>query len=358
MNKILSVIVPTYNMESLLPRCLNSLLVDETIEDIEVLVVNDGSKDGSLAVALDYECRYKKSVRVIDKPNGNYGSTINAALPIATGKYVKILDSDDWFDTSVLICFIDELKRCDVDLVVTPFTQLWPGGKKEVVRYNTMGKEVYEHGRVYDADTIFGDGFIRFFLMHAISYRTDLLREIGYRQTEGISYTDTQWASYPIFYIENIVFLNLKLYQYNIDREGQTMDPAVVMKSIGQLGKVTDEMLNFYRNFDFSKVSDNRKRFLKQYFENRLRIMYKLYLLDMPRDDFDKESLMLMDEKYSKLCNEFGFRIRLFPENKLLRIDYIKYWHIHQSRWPKWLEKTNHLIDVVIKWLYVKVFRR
>ena len=107
--KLLSLIIPTYNMDALLPRCLDSLLVPATLKRLEVMVVNDGSRDGSLAVANSYRERFPQTVTVIDKPNGNYGSTINAALPIAQGKYVKILDADDWFDTTALVTFLDRL---------------------------------------------------------------------------------------------------------------------------------------------------------------------------------------------------------------------------------------------------------
>ena len=93
MSKLLSIIIPTYNMEALLPRCLDSLLVDGALEQLEAIVVNDGSRDGSLAIANSYKERFPDTVTVIDKPNGNYGSTINAALPVAKGKYVKVLDA-------------------------------------------------------------------------------------------------------------------------------------------------------------------------------------------------------------------------------------------------------------------------
>ena len=195
--KLLSLIIPTYNMEALLPRCLDSLLVPATLERLEVMVVNDGSRDGSLAVANSYRERFPQTVTVIDKPNGNYGSTINAALPVAQGKYVKILDADDWFDTTALVTFLDRLADISADMVVTHFTVLHDDGTHELTKYNVYGREPYDYGRVYPLDDVLRDGHIRFFLMHALAYRTELLRTMGYRQTEGISYTDTEWACYP-----------------------------------------------------------------------------------------------------------------------------------------------------------------
>ena len=100
MNKLLSIIIPTYNMEKYLHKCLDSLVVsDENMVRLEVLVINDGSKDTSSQIAHEYEDKYSKTIRVVDKDNGNYGSCINRGLKEATGKYVKVLDADDYLDT-------------------------------------------------------------------------------------------------------------------------------------------------------------------------------------------------------------------------------------------------------------------
>ncbi|MBO7234216.1 MAG: glycosyltransferase family 2 protein [Paludibacteraceae bacterium] len=355
--KLLSIIIPTYNMEALLPRCLDSLVSAQHADVLDVLVVNDGSKDASSAIGHDYEERYPGIVTVIDKPNGNYGSTINAGMLHAKGKYVKVLDSDDWFDTSALDKMLEALVTLQADMIVTHFSQLGPGSAKEVVRYNTMGREPYEYGRVYDLDAVLKDEYIRFFLMHALAYRTELLREIAYQQTEGISYTDTEWATLPVFHATSICFLNLNVYQYNLDRGGQTMAPEVLMRSIPQLEKVNRRLVAYYREHK-DGLSAIRSCFMKQYYENRMRILYKLYLLDMPRKDFRAEDLQRMDDELWLICKELGLLPVLYPENKLLRFDYIKYWHKYHRRWPRWFECFNHCVDVVVKWLYVHIFRR
>ena len=170
-----------------------------------------------------------------------------------------------------------------------------------------------------------------------------MLRDMGYRQTEGISYTDTEWASVPVYVAQTIVFFPLNVYQYNMDREGQTMDPKVLMKSVRQLDRVFAGLLEFYRTYDKAQLSEIRKNFIRQYLANRVRILYKIYLLDMPRKDFEPKELDL--------------DVRLYPENKLLRIDYVKYWHKYGKRWPVWLEWINKKVDVVVKGLYVILFR-
>ena len=120
MNKILTIIIPTYNMEKYLRRCLDSLIIDEEgMKQLEVLVINDGSKDSSSQIAHEYQDKYPDTYRVIDKENGNYGSCINRGLKEATGKYVKVLDSDDTYDNHSLVEYLQTLNTIDVDIIVT-----------------------------------------------------------------------------------------------------------------------------------------------------------------------------------------------------------------------------------------------
>ena len=359
MEKLLSIIIPTYNMEALLPLCLDSLLVPETIEQLEVVVVNDGSKDRSLSIAREYESRFPRCVSVIDKPNGNYGSTINAALPVIKGKYVKILDADDTFDTRSLVQMLDALQKVDVDFAVTHFTILKADGTTELAKYNLYGKEPYEYGHVYGLDNVLGDGYIRFFLMHAITYRTEMLRRNNYRQTEGISYTDLEWDTYPLFYAQTIVFFDINLYQYNMAREGQTMDPKVLVRSVGQLETVTEKILDYFKAHGVDDLHPSRQVFIRQYYLNRLRLVCKSHLFDMPREQFDAAHFATLEEKYQIDCRELHLGdIRLYPENKIIHVDAMKYWHRHHRRWPGWFEGFNGFVNKVVTWLYVRLFRK
>lgn len=104
MQKLLTIVIPTYNMQDYLHRCLYSLVLEDEqlMSQLEVLVINDGSKDRSSEIGHEYEAKYPDVIRVIDKENGNYGSCVNRALAEATGKYFRMLDADDWCDTSAL----------------------------------------------------------------------------------------------------------------------------------------------------------------------------------------------------------------------------------------------------------------
>lgn len=358
MEKLLSIIIPSYNMEQLLPRCLDSLLASGAVEAFEAIVVNDGSKDGTLKVAQAYRDAHPECIRVIDKPNGNYGSTINAALPQARGKYVKILDADDTFRSDSLAAFVEALAGTDADMVVTHFTQIHAGGSRELAKYNLYGKEPYEYGKTYPLDGVLGDGYIRFFLMHSLTYRIQLLRDNGYRQTEGCSYTDLEWTTFPLFYARDIVFFDLDLYQYHLDREGQTMDPKVVTRSLDQIERVDDSVLRFYERFPRETLDPRRKAFLDQFYRNRIRLLAKSWLMDIPRDSFDAQEFTRIDEKLRGYQERLGLTpVKLYPANKIIRVDAYQYWRKHHSRLPKPIEYVNNVANRVMTVLYRKLFR-
>ena len=148
MDKILTVVIPTYNMESYLEKCLDSVLVEQIIGLIEVMIVNDGSKDSSLLIAKRYQNRYPGSIVVVDKKNGNYGSCLNLAFNLAKGKYIRTLDADDYFDSTEFIKFIEKLCFLpnDVDLILTNFVINMIGtGKSKLIKQKGNFGKIYSH---------------------------------------------------------------------------------------------------------------------------------------------------------------------------------------------------------------------
>ena len=216
-------------MENYLHKCLDSLLVeDKNLRDaLEVLIIIDGSKDRSSEIGHEYEEKYPGVFRVIDKENGNYGSCINRGLKEATGKYVKILDADDEFFTEVLGKLISVLKENDVDLVLTDVFSHDPEGNMTRDTRFTISPH-----QIIDFKDAYSKSFLYNMCMHAITYRLENLKKINYYQTEGISYTDNEWACLPMQCVRTVYYLNEYLYSYLRGREGQTMDPAVARRFV------------------------------------------------------------------------------------------------------------------------------
>lgn len=223
-NKLLTVAVPSYNMEEYLDRCINSLIVDDDalMSELEIIVVNDGSGDKTSEIAHSYAEKYPDTIKVIDKNNGHYGSCINAAIQVARGKYFRILDADDWFENEILKLFLIKLKSLDVDCVCT---SCYDHIENEV-KYVKISGLPYEE--VVDLDQI--ERFDKYIHMHHISYRTSLLREMKYEQTEGICYTDEEFSYYPLVRSKTIYLIDLPVYHYYIGRVGQSVDREVSNK--------------------------------------------------------------------------------------------------------------------------------
>lgn len=227
MKSILSIIIPTYNMEALLDQCLTSLILEtkEQREKLDVIVVIDGATDRSSEIAHGYAEKYPEMFSVIDKENGNYGSCINAALPLVKGKYVRILDADDSYCTENMKDYLSVLDEQDVDLVLTNYDTISDKGK--VIQEIRMP---FVSNKVFPFSEIPTDTFIN---MHEVAYRSSIFAEIDYHQTEGISYTDMEWVFHPMSKVEKVFFFNKPIYQYLLGREGQTVDDKVKLKRVG-----------------------------------------------------------------------------------------------------------------------------
>lgn len=241
--KILSIIVPSYNMEKYLPKCLGSLVVaSELMERLEVLVVNDGSKDRTSEIAHEFAAKWPETFRVIDKANGHYGSCINTALKVAAGTYVKVLDADDWFDRECFgkyLCFlVDTVEgkwNCAPDLILNDF--VWVD--EADIPFKTMTRSLPSE-QLLDVDDERVD--LRGLYMHAVAYKTEKLRVMGYEQTEGICYTDNEWSHYPLAMVEKVAYCNVILYRYLFGRVGQSMERATRNRNLWMMGAIAVRM--------------------------------------------------------------------------------------------------------------------
>lgn len=354
--KQLSIIIPAYNMEAYLPQCVDSMIRTTSRTALEIVIVNDGSEDKTLRIAQKYAEKYPDTVRVIDKENGNYGSTINAALPVVQGEYVKILDADDKFEGSLLTSFLSTLQKLrGVDVLVTPYIEVGKLRERKV-KYNIYGRKVYENGKIYDAEQIFADGAIRYFAMHGLCYRTELLRQMSYHQSEGISYTDQEWAFYPMSRIETIAFADIPLYRYNTTREGQTMDEAVVMNSLSQLVTVTEALARYFLELPIEELSAERVSFLQNYVADRIRIILRKYLLVMSDAEFAESDF---DDAYARMmklvddCEIVNFTV---PVNNMLKVDLLNYWQHNRLRYATAKRQALYLLDKVMTAVHSLIF--
>lgn len=261
-------------MEKYISKCLDSLIIP-SMDKLDVVVVNDGSKDRSSEIAHDYEKKFPESIRVLDKENGNYGSCINAALPTLKGKYVKILDADDTFDTKNFEEFVNILSDCDADLVLSDYETINEQGEITRVFKNLNIPPLKKIEEAYINKI--NHGFLA--AMHAFTYKVSIFKGLNYHQSEGISYTDTEWIYYPIINCHSLFYIPLIVYKYLVGREGQTMERATWNKRLPQFIEIVKKMINF---FHFNIL--NTDKITQEYFNNRLvnavSSIYKTIILD------------------------------------------------------------------------------
>lgn len=238
MEKILTVVIPSYNMEAYLPKCLGSLVVSsELMDKLEVLVVNDGSKDRTSEIAHEFENKYPQTFKVIDKANGHYGSCVNAGLAVATGTYVKILDADDSVDN---VCFseyllsLSRLVGCSEnnDVIINDFCEVLPSG--EIINRTAFNLPQNVSFAVSELKNVEG-GWVS---IHAIAYRRELLLDISYRQTEGCAYTDTEWFTLPMAYAAKVVYFSFHVMHYTVGRDGQSMEIGTLCRDVEVIARI------------------------------------------------------------------------------------------------------------------------
>lgn len=318
MNKLLSIIIPTYNMERYLKSCLRSLLIGDKQELLEVLIINDGSKDGSLAIANEFAFLYPSVFKVIDKPNGNYGSCINRGLKDATGKYIKVLDADDSFDTKNFAEFVSFLENVDSDLVLSDYVEVDEGG-------NITGEHKYGFpvGVRLDIKDICTTPSFKGMQMHAVTYRRQLLVDMGYVQTEGISYTDQQWIFTPMIRVQSACQFDKPIYRYLLGRAGQTMDPGVKRKHMQHIMKCVLGMLDAYNKLS-GEVDTPLKEYLNARFIPFAKEVYVTLLTDYT--DESKAELIGFDNDIRRINIDFYDLIGSKEVSSFLGFRYIDYW--------------------------------
>lgn len=339
MNKLLSIIIPTYNMERYLSKCLDSVTAIIVSDSVEVIVVNDGSKDNSLSIARTYQAKRPDIVRILNKENGNYGSCINAALCIATGKYVKVLDADDWFRTEGLVAFLSLLENVDADLILTDFTMVYTDGRKKSVCLNWSIHQKYD-------EKLMSDPFFLKMQMHAVTYRTALLHDMEYRQTEGISYTDQEWIFYPMRFVRTIRYFKINLYQYLLGREGQTMDVHVMQRSISHNILIVKRMLVEYASWSGEKRKEGKDIYFNYRMLALVRNIYKLELLSI-NGKFNSELLKEFDEFIKKHLGDFYKSMDDCLIHNFFRYRFIRYYHQYWAKPPYWIRIANALLKKI-----------
>lgn len=283
--KLLSVAIPSYNSEQYMKKCIESLLVGG--EDVEILIVDDGSTDKTAAIADEYEAMYPSIVKAIHKENGGHGSAVNAGLEHATGLYFKVVDSDDWVKESAYRKILETLRDImagglSLDMLISNFVYEKEGEKKN---------KVMKYRHALPENKIFGWNEVKHFhkgqyiLMHSVIFRTKLLKECGLKLPEHTFYVDNIFVFEPLPFVKNMYYLDVNFYRYYIGREGQSVNEQIMISRIDQQIKVNKIMIDYLVE---NKAKIYGKRKLKNYMLNYLEIITVISSILLIRSDTEE----------------------------------------------------------------------
>ena len=238
--KVLTFVIPAYNSAQFLDKCIPSMLVPEVLDKLEIIVVNDGSTDATAATAEKYCTQYPEVVRLISQENKGHGGALNTGCAAAKGKYLKVIDSDDWVDSQSLPRFIALLEQCSSDVVLTHHRTV------DIVTGQIQDWKCYPQvfGRSYTLAQILPQwqNFKRGFLFHSITYRTEFYQSRGIQLSQHVFYEDHEFATFPCCHAQSITPLDLFVYMYRVGDTNQSVSPEKQIRQIGHFHRVIRRM--------------------------------------------------------------------------------------------------------------------
>lgn len=265
--KYISFAIPCYNSEAYMAHAIESILPGG--EDVEIIIVNDSSKDGTSRVAHEYMEKYPDIIRVVDKENGGHGDAVNHGLVNATGKYFKVVDSDDWVDEEALGKILDLLKQLEeegkeIDMLVSNYVYEKVGAsRKKCIHY----RNVLPQDTIFRWEDIGRFHLDQYILMHSVIYRTDMLKLSQMKLPKHTFYVDNIYVYYPLPCVRKIYYLDVDFYRYFIGRKDQSVNEKVMIARVDQQIFVTMSMIDMYQ------LKDIPCKKLRQYMINYLAIM-------------------------------------------------------------------------------------
>ena len=254
MKKTISFGIPCYNSAEYMDHCIESILEGSNYaDDVQIVIVDDGSfKDDTPAKADEWQNRYPNLIKAVHQPNGGHGTAGMTAIANADGVYFKNVDSDDWVDAQALQALLEKLRRFidlddRIDLVITNYVyEHVEDGTHHTVKY----RHVLPVGKVFTWNQIGHFRKDQYLLMHALTYRVDVLRSCGMQLPPHTFYVDNVYAYVPFPACRAMYYLDVDLYRYFIGREDQSVNEKVLTSRVDHYWRVARMMMRSYHVFD------------------------------------------------------------------------------------------------------------
>ncbi len=237
---LMTVAVPCYNSEAYMRHCVDTLL--GTADDIEIILVNDGSKDGTGAICDEYAAKYPERIVAIHQENGGHGEGVNQGIRHARGLYYRVVDSDDWVNEEAMIKLLNRLRALRdegtvLDMAITNYVYEHAADN---TTYTVRYRNVFPEGKVIGWESVGRFHLTQYLMMHSLYFRTELLRECGLELPKHTFYVDNLYIYVPLPYVKTMLYLDLDVYRYFIGREDQSVTEKVITARIDQQRKVNE----------------------------------------------------------------------------------------------------------------------
>lgn len=341
LNPILTVLVPVYNTEKYIEKCLLSLVNKKLVGKIEVIIVSDGSKDKSIDIAKKIDEENHGIFKIIEKENGGHGSTINVGIKEATGKYFRVLDSDDWFDENEFIKFINRLEKCNSDLVITDYSKEYVNdGKSETIIYKNLEDSKEYNFNEFDLKLLDCD----FFAMATITYKTEILKKLKFQLPEKTFYVDMLYDVIPMLEVNTFTYYKCNIYKYFIGRIGQSVNTNSYEKNHLNHNLVTHRLIDFYSD-NQRNISAIKKEYFKNIVSAVINTNYSIYCIFFKdKKDGYKEAKKFdeyLKNKSLELYNETNKSyIKIFRNSRFI-ISLLTPYHLKMFMYKKYLNSKN-----------------
>lgn len=285
--KYISFAIPSYNSQEYMSHAIESILVGG--EDVEIIIVNDGSSDDTSKIAHEYEEKYPTIIKAVDKENGGHGDAVNSGLTHATGKYFKVVDSDDWVDAEALRKILEFLKKLEsedeeVDMLISNYVYEKVGAThKKCIHY----RNVLPQDKIFKWEEIGRFHLDQYILMHSVIYRTAMLKLSQLELPKHTFYVDNIFVYWPLPYVKKMYYLDVDFYRYFIGRDDQSVNETVMISRIDQQIRVNEIMIDLYAKHESTFSCPQLKEYMLHYLET-IQMVTSVLLMKMNTPESEK----------------------------------------------------------------------
>ena len=335
MEKILSIIIPSYNSQKFLDKGIPTFLDSAVLDSLDIMIVNDGSTDATVSVAEKYCQMYPDSIRLISQPNKGHGGALNTGCAAAVGKYLRVVDADDWVETQNLAPFVEFLRSCESDVVLNHYRTVDISNGE--IKERRLPEEAFSKPMTLGHMMENRVNYEQLLALHAMTYRTDFYREKGIQLTEHVFYEDVEYTTIPSCFAKTISCVDLFLYEYRIGDVQQSVSDASQLKRIGHVEKVLERLIREYGRIQDQLEEGQRKYYCTKTRSLLLRYLTTVLLLEPDRKNGREKAEWMMHHFLEQMPVVYKMAQRQY-----LVFLWLNRLHVSKTKWDAFLQSRMY----------------